>query len=91
MSPTLDRVPSLSVENYEQIQALTDDDVIAEINRSASNVTPGVSFWYGELERRQVLRSMQNAERLTRLAVILTGANVVIALTATVAAILSLT
>ena len=79
------------MEDYDTLSRLTDDEIIARINGEARQVDrTSVNFWLRELDRHRSARSAQRAERLTAAAVWLTAANFVVAVIATVAAVLAL-
>jgi hypothetical protein len=71
------------MHTHEQIAAMSDAEVVNQVNARAHDTIPGMSFWLDELHRRRISR----ANRHTML---LTAANLVVALVAALAAIVAL-
>jgi hypothetical protein len=75
---------------YEDLRAMSDEQVAAELDKRWPNTVTGVQYWLDELARRNAERSAGEIERLTRIITKLTLANVAIAAVAAVAAIAAL-
>lgn len=76
--------------SWEQIEAMSDADVVTHFNRIAEGGgTGGVVFWGSVITSRALLRSAAATERLTRWVValtvvitVLTGASILVTLAA---------
>ena len=69
-------------ESYEQLRALSDDEIRERYNESAKHTSLGVVFYREELHRREIDRQTRTLVRLTWCIALLTLANAVFVLVA---------
>jgi hypothetical protein len=73
--------------SWQDIQSLSDAEVVERFDQVATNTAPGAGFWRDELMRRYTERSAGRSERLMKTTMWLTVANAAIATLAALAAI----
>jgi hypothetical protein len=68
------------LETIAEIQAMSDEQVQAKFDALTKDTQPGVSFWLGEIERRDTKRATDTMKRLTWAIAVMTGVMVAAAL-----------
>lgn len=78
------------VRSIKALRETPDEQLIAEHDQHAQSTNVGIQYYVDELNRRVQQRSLEAADRLARRAYRLTIVNTVLAVVATVAALVAL-
>ena len=60
------RLPRMAEDPYEALTRMSEKELVDRYDREAGSSRGSLSFWRDEIHRRQVLRSYQTMERLTK-------------------------